>query len=113
MRAMCMALFNHFMLPCMHMPGLFAGAALFISVVEHPAAMQASTSAFYQYFPHMYARCAGSAGCSFHQLRFSDQTGSDTPISTPDSGAHMIVQLAGPTLQSSQLHPVPRWSLQP
>jgi hypothetical protein len=36
--------------------GLFAGAALFISAVEHPAAMETDVKAFYRYFPHMYKR---------------------------------------------------------
>jgi hypothetical protein len=36
--------------------GLFAGAALYISAVEHPAAMEADVSSFYKFFPHMYKR---------------------------------------------------------
>jgi hypothetical protein len=42
---------------CMN-AGTFAGAALFITAVEHPAAMKDSCSNFYSYFTQMYPRCA-------------------------------------------------------
>jgi hypothetical protein len=47
---------THVLPVCGCAPGLFAGAALFISTVEVPAAFQTGTAAFYAYFPHMYSR---------------------------------------------------------
>ena len=41
--------------------GLFAGAALYISAVEHPAAMDAGVGNFYKFFPHMYKRYVHSS----------------------------------------------------
>ena len=40
--------------------GLFAGAALYIYAVEHPAAINAGVGSFYKFFPHMYKRCVPS-----------------------------------------------------
>lgn len=42
--------------------GLFAGAALFCSVVEVPAAAETSTAFHYAFFPHMYKRAAKFQG---------------------------------------------------
>jgi hypothetical protein len=36
--------------------GLFAGAALWVSAVEHPAGMETDVKAFYKFFPNMYKR---------------------------------------------------------
>eukprot|EP00775_Hariotina_reticulata_P010941 gene10941-11095_t len=42
--------------------GLFTGAALFISAVEHPAELEHGVSSFYTYFPAMYKRAAKLQG---------------------------------------------------
>lgn len=36
--------------------GVFAGAALFVSTVEVPAASDTGTAFHYAFFPHMYKR---------------------------------------------------------
>jgi hypothetical protein len=50
--------------PACHLPltrhcpaaGVFAGAALFVSTVEVPAAADTGTAFHYAFFPHMYKR---------------------------------------------------------
>lgn len=42
--------------------GMFAGSALFITAVEHPAAMKDSCSNFYSYFTQMFPRAARLQG---------------------------------------------------
>ena len=41
---------------CAGPAGLFAGAALWVSAVEHPAGMETDVKAFYKFFPNMYKR---------------------------------------------------------
>lgn len=45
-----------FCCPCAYLPGLFAGAALYISTVEVPAAAETGTAFHYAFFPHMFRR---------------------------------------------------------